>query len=397
MNQMDEGEIIDIDIDNLLYGGNNRSYISIDLSYLNDIDFEETNKIIGGGLFNWCKKYPIIEDEQQVSNMMEKLFPSSLVNGTAYKIIISLSEQVSSLSPKTTTGYLTEKIVQASSATGAAVATYGAGGDMAVNSVFTIKDGLIFAAKLIKMINDLSKTLLEKKQDRTSVVSKDAIKFITNLISIDFKGSINGVECWVNDIMKYFKNTQARVFICEILQQLYPELTNFIANLMGTMIPNVGVVVKESILYIMKKNIGKNIMLNSVIKNLKGQYKKIPKSFRKMLENPELLEKNMLDTYKSFQNEIYKLFPDVKRQHDDTVQSGGLFIPGRSLITKTAKKATKFVGSVTGLDRVIIDQLVSIDKFMISFVGNIKLITFMLHKMLAMTFAILFVLKSCHV
>lgn len=400
-------ETINIDIDKLIGGYiiNENFFdniINIDIDNIIGYDALAINKLLGGGLFSSCgKKHQIITDVQQTSNIMEQLFPSSLVDGVAYKTIIMLSNQVSSLSPKSTFGMITEKVVQTTSATGAAVATYGAGGDIAVNFVFTIKDGLIFAAKIIQMIENLSRTLTERvitqSQEVKTVVSDDAIRFITNIVSIDFKEGIDGVECWVGDIMEHFKNTDARVFACDIFKQIYPELINFISNLMGTMIPNVGVVIKESILYVMKKDIGKNIMLNQIINQLKKQYKKIPKMFRRMLENPELLEKDLNDKYQSFQTEIHKMYPDVKAKHDEMQQNGGIYIPGMSLVTSMAKKATQVIGNVTGLDKVLIDQLVKLDVIITTIEKNIRLVTYMIHKLLALTFSILFVLKSCSI
>lgn len=351
----------------------------------------------GKGLFSHCKTYEIVTDIKDVSQITNNFFPSSLVDGNAYKIIQMLCDEVLTLVPESNTGYYAEKIVQISTATGMAVGTAGAGGDMAVNAVFTIKDGLIFAAKIIKIVDELIKTVSERKDDGTTNISDDAVKFMYNFVSINFNDGTDGVKCHVQQLMKLLKTEKSRVFVCEIMQKAYPSMVNFISNLMGTMVPDVGVVVKETILYVMKKEFGKNLFIKQIIKTLKKQYGKVPKKFRKMLEEPDKLGKFITEIFQGLQEflrEITSYVPDDKQE-----QTGGIFIPFKTVVTKRVGKIAKGVSStvlgITGLDKVLASKLEGIDNAISQMIQYSKLIAYMINKMLALTFAMLYVLLEC--
>jgi hypothetical protein len=351
----------------------------------------------GMGLFSRCKTYDIVDDIKDISQITNNFFPSSLIDGNAYKIIQSLCDQVLTLVPETNTGYITEKIVQITTATGMAVGTAGAGGDMAVNAVFTIKDGLIFSAKIIKVIDEIIKTVTEQGNNGETTISDDAIKFMYNFVSINFNDGIDGVKCHVQQLMKYMKSEKSKVFVCELMQKVYPEMVNFISNLMGTMIPDVGVVVKETILYVMKKEYGKNMLIKQIIKTLKTQYNKVPKKFRNMLENPDQLEKFMLDMFQGLQEFLNEIMAYIPEKSMD--QKGGIFIPFSSLTTKVVGKVAKGLSStvlnITGLDKVLLEKLVGLDNAVSQMIKNIKIVAYMINKMLALSFAMLYILLEC--
>jgi hypothetical protein len=390
-----EYEVIEIDLSKLIRY--DEEIIEIDLSELVWYDTKIIDSIFGGGLFNFftkCKIYSITTDIQDVSQIANQFFPSSIIDGNAYKIVQMLSEQIVRLIPESNTGYITEKLVQVTTATGAAIASGGVGADMIVNSVFTVKDGLIFAAKIIRILDDIIKTVTDTESGQTKI-DDDTIKFLYNFVSINFNDSIDGVDCQIKQLTKFMENEKSRVFICELMQKAYPSMVNFVSNLISSMIPDVGVFVKETIIYMMKKDVGKNLFVKQIINTLRKQYKKLPKKFRKMIETPELLEKFIINTYQpmqEFMREIVSYVPTEQPQ-----QNGGFM---RKFITrnigKLSKSMMKGILGVTGLDKSIAGKLHNIDEAMSEIIKYSKLIAFMINKMMAISFGMLFVFLHCH-
>lgn len=117
--------------------------------------------------------------------------------------------------------------------------------------------------------------------------------------------------------------------------------------MIATSIPNLGATAGMIIIRMMQSNAGKNFMMGIVIKRLNKFYRKIPKKMRRILKDPEKLEK-MINKYLKY---------------------GGII-------------SKKLLGD-TGISDTIINST--------------KLIAYMLHKMLAITFALLYVFKKCPV
>lgn len=389
-----------------------------------------------GGTFCW-KKYKIITDTQDMEDVLSKLIPVSIINGDVYTTIIELTEKISQLTPSTTTGYYSEKILQILTASGAAIVTLGAGGDMIVNLIFTIKNGLVFISKIIQLIDEVIGTVTTQNNGE-KVIDPDAIKLISNLFAINFEDGVTGVECWVRAIMKNAKTEGNYLFICDLLQRVYPSMVDFIANMIGTMIPDAGVFVKEAIVYMMKKETGKRIIIGQIIRLLIKNYNKIPRKYRKMIERPDDFEKMMTTEYKTLQKILYDTFGDINNtqyterenkrgenieheneqvenidvEHENeqevnsdieqnTIQEGGLFPisiaqrVGKHIGSRIGKEAARIVGRTTGLDNVIIEQMTNLNNAAEYIMSNAKLIAYILHKMTALSFAILYILKEC--
>jgi hypothetical protein len=406
----------------------NDDYISINLKDLEKITKEIKNinlfipieyieidipKLIGGGLFSSCKKsYPLVEDITEASDVLNALFPARILGSDGYYTFLRALEIVKMFSPSTDMGKLLETGIQAVVATGAAVLSLGLGGDMIVNAVFTVKKGIFFAIDIIQFIDYVLGTITipveqigdqpEFEQNMQKIqniqLDPDAIRFIADLFNINFNDGPNGVKCWVDAIFKKYNMEGTNIFLCQALMPLYFPLVEFIANFIGTSIPDVGIVVIETLKKLMKTNFGKSMGMNIVIKQLKRSYRRIPKKFRKMIENPAKF-KEFIDSELNYQREsLRKAFGIRQEDLMEEQQEGGIFMPpGAKFARKMIEKRSGQIMRLTSVNRLLIPQLKQIDKLLSFIIEHSEFFPYVLNKLLAIAFAIIYVFKKCPV
>lgn len=101
-----------------------------------------------------CKKeYPITQETPDPSELIDIIFPSSVFGGNVMSVLNILSNAFSKITPTSGVGYYADKALQLTAGLIASVATYGAGGDMAVNLLYAIKNGIIMTMEIIKILN----------------------------------------------------------------------------------------------------------------------------------------------------------------------------------------------------------------------------------------------------
>lgn len=334
-----------------------------------------------GGCIFGCKKYKLVGDVTNVEDIMRILIPIDILNGNSYKMITSIANSINSTIPEEEQKYYIEKITQIIVASSAAVVSGGLGGDMVVNFLFTIKKAIDMAAKTILIINEFVDMVTTKSLNGIEV-DKDAITYVSDIFNINLEDGIEGVECWTRQLRKKYDKENTRVFVCDILRKIYPHAVEFIGNLIGTMIPDVGVVAGTTIIYMMKTNMGKNKMIGDIIRQLKKQYKKISKKMRRMIEDPDNMEKFIKENIE-YLEKIMNIFVNK--------QGGGLIKILSKTVGKIARPITGTIAHMTGLDEYI-NRLSDMTKIISD---NAKLIAYIMNKMIALTFAMLYTMKEC--
>lgn len=159
---------------------------------------------------------------------------------------------------------------------GAAIATAGAGGDMLINMVFTIKSILDL---IIGAIDGLIGILLDR----------DGIRFIYDIFSINFTDGPFGVKCWMEYILKsYGEGSKAYAVACKFFNMLVDKFANFIGNMMGSMIPDtVGLL---SLIVPMIINNFQKGAFSFLERQLNKYYNRIPWDKRQLIEHPNLFK-----------------------------------------------------------------------------------------------------------
>lgn len=449
----DENDNYDITTFDEINMGNMMGYGLDDLDKYSDnyVDID-VNNLMGGGiidtfknLFKKCKKeYPLIEELPENANILDNLFPSSVVGSGAYTSIVWIANALSRITPDSTGGKTIEMMIQSIVATLATIASLGAGGDMIVNLLFTIKKGIFFVATIIRTIDNIvgTMTIPEEQLQETLNLGRDidgnsdqeivdvpaqidpnSKLFIANLLSVDFRDGPKGVECWVKQIFKKYNNIDTSLFVCEALRPIYPALASFIANIIGGMIPDVGVVVINSIQLAMSTKKGQNMGIKIILKLIRKFYKQIPKGVRKMLQDPILMDETITNLFTSLQDGLHDIFGHYEQERakgeaivdavEDAVagqmeseieQDGsGLFrvlsAPARKVISTTGtvgKYAVKYGSKMVGLDKVIAKQLVKFDAIVEIVIKYSKLLSYMISKLLAFSFTMLYVFQRCN-
>ena len=117
-----------------------------------------------------CKNPKLVKEVSEKFNFLDKLIPSRLLESKGYAIIKETARIISAISPESMSGRAIELILRAIVATAAAVASLGAGGDIIVNTLFTIKKGLFFIASVILFFDDFFQTISVAKEDIADTV-----------------------------------------------------------------------------------------------------------------------------------------------------------------------------------------------------------------------------------
>ena len=238
---------------------------------------------------------------------------------------------------------------------------------------------------------------------------------MNDFFSIDFKDGPNGVECWVSEIFKKFKNKNMNIVICDIIEetQILDTMGQFIANFIASSIPDAGYLVKKSIEKLMKSKIGKKLVMKTIMKRFKKNYNKIPKNIRKMIQEPDLFEQSFMETYlelrKEFTSKEFPITSEFEDQIEESIneeqineeqineeQQGGFLM---KLLYRGATKVGKKLGRITASGVGFIIKKAGIGDQLIIHIDPIaskaKLLTYTIHKMLAISYAILCILKKC--
>lgn len=177
--------------------------------------------------------------------------------------------------------------------TASAVATLGAGGDILISFLFTIKSAL--------------DTVIGFIESALRIATKgNGIRLVYDILNVDFRDGPFGVKCWIEYILnKYGSTSEAYLIACTFFNRILDKIAQFMGNLLSSVIPNnmglVGIVVPQLI------KLFKQGFMTQVESVLEDYYDQIPDNFQMMLQNPkefkeyikEILEeqKDSIDTY----------------------------------------------------------------------------------------------------
>lgn len=375
------------------------------MEVVSELTYRDPNYNLCGGR---CKKsYNLIDHTIEINTVIDKIFPKSIFLGDAYGVIMQINDRILELSTDTTMQYYVEEIVQLIASVVAAVITGGVGGDMVVSAFFTLRHGITMVSKIIGLVDSVKKKIIV---DELGV--SETTQFLGDLFNIDLRDGLEGVECWMDAIFKKYNKQKMNVIICEIINEghLFETLGQFIANFIAASIPDAGYFVKKSIEKMLTSKTARKIIMMNIMKRFKKNYKKMPKNVREMIQNPEIFDKVFLDGYLSIRKEFTsKEFPIVsdetkitdtkknvqKESAIDNQQGGFLAKLFRKSAIKIGKKASGFAAKGVGFavrQAGVGDKLIGkIDPIMI----YSKLIIFTIHKMLALSYALLCILKKC--
>lgn len=291
---------------------------------------------------NKCPEYyELTQGEVSIYDVISNFIPMNKINYSGELDYVEyiggtiqmLSNIFSVISPTSGMGVLLDKGIQIVSGIALDVVTAGAGGDMAVNLIYTIRNGVNFTLSIINMVIDLFQR----------AISPENLQLVNDVLSIDFEDGPMGVECRVKYIMAH-RDFQGS-FLCEIFRPIYPKMVEFIGAAISASMPDTAGIPGVIITRIMQKDIGKNAAITMIINKLTKQYNKIPKIFRRQFQDPELLRES-LETNLNIGKKILLGYGD-----------------------EVLENAMKYI----------------------------NLIAYILHKLMAITFAILHILKGCSV
>ena len=163
------------------------------------------------------------------------------------------------------------------SSIGADIVTFGEGGDVIISLLFTIKN-------IIEVLMQVVKSLSELLDDA------DALRFIYDILNINFTEGPVGVKCWIKYILdEYGSDSESYDLICSFFDSILDKLAAFIGNTVGTMIPDSAGLPGLLIPIIVAK--ARSGALKYVEKKVDHYYNKIPRRYHILIRNPKAFKK----------------------------------------------------------------------------------------------------------
>jgi len=236
-----------------------------------------------------CKlTYPILTPDEipDKLELLSKIVPESWIEGknveiVKEKIINRLQTILSYFSFLDTDGSTLKSIgvnlARVTTSVALDVATFGAGGDVIISLLFTIKSILDLMMSIIGGIIGI-------------LDDEEGTRFIYDVFNIDFTDGPFGVKCWVGYMLnQYGGNTKVYSVVCKFFDKLLNKVAKFIGNAFGTMIPNSAGL--PAILIPLLVGFFREGALNMVEKEMNKYFEKIPHDMKIMIKDPELLIK----------------------------------------------------------------------------------------------------------
>ena len=233
-------------------------------------------------------EYPIVDEDEvpTVEELIIKILPKSFVGKftdaenllkTIYLELKKISKPFNFLNEDTLGKKIGIESLKIVSSVAADVVTFGAGGDVIISFIFTIKNTIDLLMQIIKQIFDI----LENNQE---------IRFIYDILNINFTGGPFGVKCWIKYILdEYGSDSEVYGKICSFFDGILDKLATFIGNALGTMIPDSAGLPGLIIPIIVDK--ARSGALTYLEKKIDSYYKKIPKHYRVLIKHPKSFKK----------------------------------------------------------------------------------------------------------
>ena len=236
-----------------------------------------------------CKlEYPLLTKTPTIKDILMKIIPNSMIenseslNPTAYTkklkdLIDKLAEPLQFLNRDSSGQDVLVNAGRVAASAGLSIATGGAGGDVILSILFDFKNMLDLVDVIIGELNNI-------------IDDEDALSFVYNIFNIDFKGGSFHVQCWVNYMLKAIGG-HSKVYetICKLFNRILDKFGNFIADMIATMMPNIGVVVGIAISKMIQNS--KKYAISVIISELNSKYNDLDYTKQMLIQNPSLMEK----------------------------------------------------------------------------------------------------------
>lgn len=335
-----------------------------------------------------CKQYKLIDaNDINISTIKNGVSPiTNILLGENRETIIQIMDVIQQIDfTNSNIANLLQKAIQTIGGTIATVLSMGGGGDMIVNSAFTIKHAITLLAKVITTIDEISKTMMTDNE-----IDDDAIRLVMDLLNMDFKDGPNGIKCWVEQIIRKYNTENSRLFVCELVRKVYPNMVAFISNLIGSSVPDIGIVVIHAVEKAMMTNFGKGMVMKGVIRNVRRQYNKIPQKFRKIIANPPLMSELI-------RKRLEPLLNYLNGEKSNKKTSKSFFRLPHNVLADYAKSAVSTITSTVAETFISPDQFNKFIELVNVSVENSEYIAYIINKLMAFTFASLYFIELCSI
>lgn len=198
-------------------------------------------------------------------------------------ILDKLDSIISVIDPESTLGQVAMRTLQTALGAIATVAGVGIPLDIIVNLVFTIKDAIAFVIKILNLVSYIFKILKQICPAEREIL----MFYIYDILNINFETGPIGVKCQYEYIkQKYPTHETLDLILCKLFAVVYMKFTAFLSNAISTSIPYNFGLVSHAIYLILKSGAAKNAAFNIITKKTIKFYNKVPPFMKKTIQSP---------------------------------------------------------------------------------------------------------------
>lgn len=198
-------------------------------------------------------------------------------------ILDKLDAVISVIDPESTFGQVGLRTLQTALGAIATIAGVGIPLDIIVNLIFTIKDAIAFVIKILNLISYIFKVLNQICPAEREVL----MYYIYDILNINFETGPIGVKCQYDYIkQKYPTHEKLNLILCKLFAVVYMKFTSFLSNAISTSIPYNFGLVSHAIYLILKSGAAKNAAFSIITKKTMKFYNKVPPFMKKTIQSP---------------------------------------------------------------------------------------------------------------
>lgn len=386
-----------------------------------------------------------IELNEVIKNVTEM---SGSVDAGVINIIYwldNLDMIISKIDPESTVGQVSMRTLQTILGSLATVAGVGIPLDTVVNLIFTIKDAIAFAIKLLNLLSYILKLLNKMCPSERNELTY----YIYDILNINFKTGPIGVKCQYDYIKKqYVSHEKFNFMLCKMLSVIYSKFASFMSNAIASSIPYNFGVLSHTLYATLQSGTAKGAVLNMIINKTVKTYNKIPSNMKLILQLPngigdfikcsfdpymfKLIYDNLDDAIKKSVKSVSSFVPFgfnpvgfainatfgmtqkmtniaskaiIGSTPKDIIMSGILSLFGLSLAEVLSSPIPPYCSHLTTQKKKRTKQVIQSDtsetqpternKLSKTIIKYGSLLGFLIHKLLALSFLLLYVFKSC--
>jgi len=290
-------------------------------------------------------------NNSEIKNVMKDVFGSlDNVDTRVYQImnvVDGLNKMISVIDPESKLGKTAIKTLQTALGALGTVITVGLPADMLVNLVFAIKSAIALVIKFLGVFS-LAITIMKQLCPEEKEVF---IYYVYDILNINFEDGPLGVKCQYDYIKKKYAPLTPKLnfLLCKLFSVVYLKFASFFGDAISMMIPYNFGLISHAIYVLLTTEKGKSMAMGSIIKRVIGYYNKIPTQMKKIIQSKTGFEDLIKCIYNPY---MFKIIHDnfdkaIDKSVEKFLNQSMMGIPTGLIPSSASMKVYKFGRKIT--------------------------------------------------